>query len=120
MYAESYLTDMLIKAGTGIVGIATNEDGTFRLDYGKDPTQDQMDTANNIVASFDYDSVETALKGICDLERQVTDRMIQEAIGGDTTRNAAWCGGSGGNAQEHMAWIVQQKAKLRATLPTSP
>jgi hypothetical protein len=117
MFAEAYLTNMLIAANTGVVGICPNGDGTFRLDYNDQPTQAQMDAASTIVQTFDYSTVESVLRQISDIDNSITLRMMQEAVANDPTVNPTWCGGAGGDASQHMAYLNNLKRTLRATLP---
>ncbi len=115
MYAEVYLTDKL-KA-QGVCGIGYNDDGTLCFSYTSPPDAASVAAVSQYTSSFDIAAVENVLQSIALMERQITPRMLHEAIGGDTTINPAWCGGAGGTAQQHIAWITQQKAALRAQLP---
>ena len=115
MYAEAYLTDMLLSSG--VVGLRKNQDGTLSLDFADDATNDQKASATQIATSFDYDTVESTLSSIYSLEGSITARIMQSAIAGDSTVNPSWCGGAGGTAAQHIAWVNSQKSTLRASLP---
>ena len=122
MYAENYIHNMVAKKcpidgmSFGSGDITTADGISVRLDYSASSTTDQQSTAAAYVATLNYAMIESTLQQIAALEFSVTDRMIQSAVGGDTSVNPSWCGGQGGTAAQQIAWVNQQKATLRASL----
>lgn len=90
MLAVQILGEQLHAAGIPIVGVSDNGDGTFRVDFATEATQQQRDDAAAIVAAFDPVAEVAAQEAIeaqegqdfSDLEADITNELawIETAI----------------------------------------
>lgn len=134
MYAESYLHNLISKVcpinGLRVITtndiirwpnsvIATTADNLIvAVDTQDVATQVQKNDVTPVVNTFNYSTVESARQQLDALDLTVSMRGIIEAFVGDTSINPSYCGGQGGTATQHAAWVHGQKTALRAQLPS--